>query len=104
MKTITEILLAHKEGKMTDAEANKALMEIDADLTLDTVDVEGSWTAEEMEQGFIHVDAPAVKPQKKLDLSRKPEFAGTVQYQTVRGTKYAVHYDDIGYAVKAIKQ
>lgn len=102
--TMNEILLAHKEGKMTAEEANKALAEIGCDLTLDVIEEEGNWTAEEMEQGFRHVEPSAVKPLKKVDLSRKPEFAGTVQYQIVRGTKYAVHYDDIGYAVKAVKQ
>lgn len=47
----------------------------------------------------------AVKPlPERPDMSRKQEFAGTVQEQKTRFGVYDVHYDELGYAVKASRK
>lgn len=51
--------------------------------------------------GFPRVEAPAAK--RELDMSRKPEFAGTTQKQSIPGGTFEVEYDEDGYAKKATK-
>lgn len=61
------------------------------------------WTEAEMAEGFVE---PAEEPkpvQRRVDMSRRPEFAGTVQEQKVLGVTYKVTYNDLGYATRATR-
>lgn len=55
-----------------------------------------------MYKGF-RVGEPAQEVQRQVDMSRKPEFAGTVQTQRVAGGIFEVTYNEDGYAKKARK-
>lgn len=61
------------------------------------------WTEDEMKEGFVEPAEPAKAVQKKVDMSRRPEFAGTIQEQVVLGTTWKVAYDIDGYATKATR-
>lgn len=63
---------------------------------------EGSWTEQEMKEGFVDSKEKPVPVQRSLDMGRKIEFAGTVQVQYVSGSKYEVYYNKDGYATKAV--
>ncbi len=63
---------------------------------------EGGWTEQEMKEGFVASEGKNNPVQRSLDMSRKIEFANTVQTQYVSGNKYEIHYNQDGYAVKAV--
>ena len=67
------------------------------------------WTEKEMQEGFQQPTEEVYTLPAKVDFSRRPDLAGTVQIQrTVGGigvmtpTEWEVHYDEDGYAIKAI--
>ena len=47
--------------------------------------------------------APAEPVQKELDMSRRSDLANTTQIQTLGHLKYEVTYNELGYAIKAVK-
>lgn len=90
-----------KAGK-TYEEINAELKAAGATFYLDKEFAVVGWSEAEMEAGFKPGD-PTKEVQRELDMSRKEEFAGTVQIQKIAGGRYEVHYDALGYAEKAIK-
>lgn len=90
-----------KNGK-TYEEINVELKEAGANFYLDQEFAVAGWSEQEMEEGF-RPGEPAKKAQRTLDMSRKMEFAGTVQIQRIPGGAFEVTYDENGYAKKAAK-
>lgn len=89
-------------GKSYD-EINAELKDAGATFHLEAEKAGKGWTEEEMREGFIPADEPAKPVQKKVDMSRRPEFAGTTQEQVVLGITWKVAYDIDGYATRAVK-
>lgn len=90
-----------KSGKTIEA-INKELKEAGANFHLNHDGGVANWTVAEMAEGFIP-GAPAKDAQRKLDMSRQMEFAGTKQIQWIPGGKFEVEYDANGYAKRAVK-
>ena len=90
-----------KSGKPIET-INKELKEAGANFHLNPDGGVANWTEAEMAEGFIP-GAPAKDAQRKLDMSRKMEFAGTKQSQWIPGGKFEVEYDENGYAKRAVK-
>ena len=90
-----------RKGKTVD-EINAELKAAGATFHLSSLEGNGVWTEQEMEEGFIP-GAPAQDAQRELDMSRKMEFAGTKQIQWIPGGKFEVEYDANGYAKRAVK-
>lgn len=101
-KKFTEIITKGLEDGKTYEEINAELKEAGATFCLDVDGKAPGWTEAEMAEGF-KPGAPAKKVQRELDMSRKVEFAGTVQVQCIPGGKFEVTYDEDGYARKAHK-
>lgn len=101
-KKFTEIITKGLEDGKTYEEINAELREAGATFYLDAEGKIPGWSEAEMAEGF-KPGAPAQKVQRKVDMSRKMEFAGTVQEQKVLGVTYKVHYNEDGYAVKATR-
>lgn len=101
-KKFSEIIIKGlEEGKSYD-EINKMLAEAGANFHLDDDGKVPGWSEAEMAEGF-KPGKEAKKVQREVDMSRKKEFAGTVQEQVVLGVTYKVHYNEDGYAVKATR-
>lgn len=90
-----------KQGAPVDA-INAELKAAGANFHLDPDGKVAGWTDAEMEEGFKPGE-PAEEVQRKVDMSRRSEFAGTEQTQTTAAGIYKVSYDADGYAVKAVK-
>ena len=100
---INAIVKAYKANALTADEANKALAEAGAPFRFDPDKAGRGWTEAEMAAGFKPGD-PAVEVPDKPDMSRREELAGLTVAQRTRGGIYDVTYDDLGYAVKAVKR
>lgn len=100
---IHAIVEAYKAKEITADEANKALAEAGANFRFDPDKAGRGWTEAEMAAGFKPGN-PAVEVPDKPDMSRRQELAGMTAAQRVKGGIYDVTYDELGYAVKAVKQ
>lgn len=99
---INAIIEAYKKHQITADEANKALADAGSNIRFNPDNAKG-WTEEQMENGFLPGD-PAVELPERPDMSRRQELAGLTVAQRTRGGIYDVTYDDLGYAVKAVKR
>ena len=99
---INEIIEAYKAHQITADEANKALADAGSNIRFNPDNAKG-WTEEQMENGFLPGD-PAVELPERPDMSRREELAGLTVSQRTKGGIYDVTYDELGYAVKAVKQ
>lgn len=106
-RTFENIINEGKKNGKTMSEINAELKAAGANFHLDYKMCEDGpvtgWTEAEMQEGFVE---PAEEPkpvQRRVDMSRRPEFAGTVQEQKVLGATYKVTYNDLGYATKAVR-
>ena len=99
---INEIIEAYKKHQITADEANKALADAGSNIRFNPDNAKG-WTEEQMENGFLPGD-PAVELPERPDMSRREELAGLTVSQRTKGGIYDVTYDELGYAVKAVKQ
>ena len=61
------------------------------------------WTDAEMEEGFIPAEEESKEARHTLDMRRRMEFAGTEQIQWIPGGRFAVSYDEDGYAKSAVR-
>ena len=93
---------AKKDGKTID-EINQLLKEAGAAFHLNPDGGTAGWTEAEMAEGFIPAETEPESLRKELDLSRREDLAGTVQTQKIVGAVYDVTYDELGYAVKAVR-
>ena len=57
----------------------------------------------EMEEGFIPAEEEPKEAWRTLDMRRRMEFAGTEQIQWIPGGRFAVSYDEDGYAKSAVR-
>ncbi len=102
-KKIEEILEAYKNGEKTTEEANAELKAAGANFHLDDEkNPSGGWTQAEMDAGFLP-GVPADPKPDKPDMGRVIPLAGQTVIQECRSGRYAVTYDELGYAVKAVK-
>lgn len=99
---INEIIEAYKKHQITADEANKALADAGSNIRFNPDNAKG-WTEEQMENGFLPGD-PAVELPERPDMSRREELAGLTVSQRTKGGIYDVTYDELGYAVKAVKR
>lgn len=105
-ENINKIIEDYKNGEKTPEaleETNAALKAAGASFHLDPdKNPDGGWTAEEMASGFLPGDPAAPKPDK-ADLSRVTALAGQTVVQETKAGRFAVSYDEMGYAVKALR-
>ena len=100
---INAIIEAYKKHQITADEANKALADAGSNIRFNPDNAKG-WTEEQMENGFLPGD-PAVELPERPDMSRREELAGLPPVtQLTKHSAYDVYYDDLGYAVKAVKR
>lgn len=99
----TEIIRRGQETGKNYEEINAELKAAGATFHLDADYRVSGWTEQEMAEGFRDGE-PAGQAMRSLDLSRRIEFAGTVQIQRIPGGKYEVTYDEAGYATKASRK
>lgn len=99
---INAIIEAYKKHQITADEANKALADAGSNIRFNPDNAKG-WTEEQMENGFLPGD-PAVELPERPDMSRREELAGMTVVQRTKGGIYDVTYDEMGYAVKAVKR
>ena len=100
---INEILEAYKSGGKTLEETNADLKAAGANFHLDDAkNPSGGWTDEEMRGGFLP-GAPSIPKPDKPDMSRVTPLAGQTVVQECRSGRYAVTYDEDGYAVTAVR-
>lgn len=90
-----------KNGESIEA-INVKLKEAGADFHLNPDGGVAGWTEHEMAEGFIPGE-PAKDAKRELDMSRKPELAGTKQIQRIPGGVFEVSYDEDGYARSAVR-
>lgn len=101
-KKYADIINEGKELGAPVAAINAELKAAGANFHLDPDGVVAGWTEQEMAEGFMPGE-PAEDVQRKLDMGRKMEFAGTKQVQRVNGSVYEVSYDEDGYAMSAVR-
>lgn len=99
---INAIIEAYKKHQITADEANKALADAGSNIRFNPDNAKG-WTEEQMKNGFLPGD-PAIEFPERPDMSRREELAGMTVVQRTKGGIYDVTYDEMGYAVKAVKR
>lgn len=105
---INDILDMYKKGEWDLEKTNFELKKANAGFYIDGDKIKknpaGNWTEEEMKEGFIE-GAPEgyEKYPKDVVLKRVEEFAGLEIIQKTQKGEFKVTYDDLGYAVKAVK-
>ena len=91
-----------KSGKTIEA-INAELKEAGANFHLNPDGVTEGWTEAEMAEGFIPAEEKPKDAQRTVDMRRREDLAGTKQIQCIPGGKFEVEYDELGYAVKAVR-
>lgn len=103
-KIIEKIIEDYKTGNKTLEETNGALKAAGANFHLDPdKNPDSGWTEAEMAAGFLPGDPATPKPVGP-NMGRVTALAGQTVVQETKGGRFAVSYDEDGYAVKAIKQ
>lgn len=101
--SITEIIRRGFANGDSYAVINKALADAGFNLKLSPRENSG-WTEQEMKEGF-NAGEPAKDAIRLADLMKKhTEYAGTTKELLCTEGKYAVTYNENGYAVKAVRQ
>ena len=91
-----------KQGAPVEA-INAELKAAGANFRLNPDGGVDGWTEAEMAEGFIPAEEEPKDAQRTVDMKRRPEFAGTARLQHVPGGTYEVTYNELGYAVKAVR-
>lgn len=102
-KKLSDIIIEGTKNGKSYEEINAELKAAGANFHLDAEGKVSGWSEAEMAEGF-QPGEPAQPVQRELDMSRKMEFAGTVQIQRIPGGTFEVTYDEDGYAKKAVKK
>ena len=102
-KKYADIINEGKKNGKTIEEINKLLKEAGANFHLNPDGGTAGWTEAEMAEGFIPAEEGPKDAQRTVDMKRRPEFAGTARLQHVPGGTYEVTYNELGYAVKAVR-
>lgn len=97
-KMFEKIISEGKKSGKSIEEINAELKAAGANFHLNPDGGVAGWTDAEMEEGFI----PA-EEESNLDMRRRMEFAGTEQIQWIPGGRFAVSYDEDGYAKSAVR-
>ena len=95
-----------KNGKKLseiNAELKAAGATFHLDYTMTSDGPQVGWSEKEMAEGFIPAEEEPKDAQRTVDMKRRPEFAGTARLQHVPGGTYEVTYNELGYAVKAVR-
>jgi len=99
---INEVMRQYAEGEISREEANAELARLEAGFHLEDGNGPG-WTDAEMEEGFT--PGEAAKPvQRGPDHSRRIDLAGQTVIQETASGRWAVSYNDHGYATKAVRE
>ena len=91
-----------KQGAPVEA-INAELKAAGANFHLNPDGGVAGWTDAEMENGFIPAEEEPKEARRTLDMRRRMEFAGTEQIQWIPGGRFAVSYDEDGYAKSAVR-
>lgn len=91
-----------KSGKSVE-EINTELKAAGANFHLSPDGGVAGWTDAEMEDGFIPAEEEPKEARRTLDMRRRMKFAGTEQIQWIPGGRFAVSYDEDGYAKSAVR-
>ena len=106
---ITETLRKYSAGEITAEEANKTLA--GTGISVDPLKgcVCGCWSKREMEEGFFDPAEIGLEPKdiekvpQTPNMKRNKVFANLTVIQKVVSGEFAVTYDEMGYAVKAVR-
>ena len=101
-KIYENIINEGKRSGKTIEEINAELKEAGANFHLNPDGGIAGWSDKEMEEGFMPGE-PAKDAQRTVDMRRREDLAGTKQIQCIPGGKFEVEYDELGYAVKAVR-
>ena len=102
-KKFAEIIVEGKKDGKSVEEINQLLKKAGATFHLNPDGSAAGWSDTEMAEGFVPAETEPESLRKELDLSRREDLAGTVQTQKIVGAVYDVTYDELGYAVKAVR-
>lgn len=105
MSKYHDIIKLYEDGELTLEAVNKRLLEEGAGFRLETLtDEERAEKArKEYEEGTIDIGREPVKLPDRPDLSRRMDRAGETHVQETKRGRYAVEYDEDGYAVSAMR-
>ena len=101
----TDIIMQYKNCEITREEANKKLAEVGAGFSLMALTAEelDAKKQAEMEGEFIDIGRKVERIPDRPDMKRNKDFAGLVVRQFTKIGQFDVHYDEDGYAVKAVR-
>lgn len=102
-KKFEQIIRAGKAAGKTVEEINGELKAAGAGFHLDVDGRVSGWTETEVAEGFVPAAEDPEDAQRTVDMKRRPEFAGMARLQHVPGGTYEVTYNELGYAVKAVR-
>ena len=100
-KMFEKIISEGKKSGKSIEEINAELKAAGANFHLNPDGGVAGWTDAEMEEGFIPAEEEPKEARRTLDMRRRMEFAGTEQIQWIPGGRFAVSYDEDGYAKSA---
>lgn len=102
-KMFEKIISEGKKSGKSIEEINAELKAAGANFHLNPDGGVAGWTDAEMEDGFIPAEEKPKEARRTLDMRRRMEFAGTEQIQWIPGGRFAVSYDEDGYAKSAVR-
>lgn len=102
-KMFEKIISEGKKSGKSIEEINAELKAAGANFHLNPDGGVAGWTDAEMEEGFIPAEEEPKEARRTLDMRRRMEFAGTEQIQWIPGGRFAVSYDEDGYAKSAVR-
>ena len=102
-KKFADIINEGKKNGKTIEEINKLLKEAGANFHMNPDGGTAGWTEAEMAEVFIPAEEEPKDAQRTVNMRRRPELAGTKQIQWIPGGRFAVSYDEDGYAKSAVR-
>lgn len=107
-QNIEETNEMYKAGEITAAEANEYLKKFGAGYFFDPATATEEKKQREDQEGFFNPEDRGLERKKvpvlnRPDMSRRPDLAGMVVRQFTKIGTYDVHYNEGGYAVKAVR-
>lgn len=98
----------YKAGEITAVEANAYLKEFGAGYFFDPASATDEKKLREDQEGFFNPEDRGLERKKmptlkRPDMKRRTDLAGQVVRQITKIGQFDVHYDEDGYAVKAVR-